>query len=280
MSDAANLREFLRPGEGLRGDAFARAHLFGQVIGKPAGELEDGFSRDVVADEAGGAFPADLYPCEQIRLRAGEREQPLWGKAAITENLGVRHEGDSGAAPVGRGPEVLDRALGDPARKLLRVKLLVARHFDPGVNRQRIDHAYADPVQAPAGGIGLARKLAARVQRCKDHFERRLARELGMLLDRDAAAVVGNRQAVAFVQTHLDARRMACDRLVHRIVEHFGGEMVEGAVIRPADIHPWAAAHRLQTFKHLDCGGVVIAARCRGIGEEIVGRVTGHSANV
>jgi hypothetical protein len=61
---------------------------------------------------------------------------------------------------------------------------------------------------------------------------------------------------------------MAGDRLVHRVVEHFGGEMVQRALVGPADIHAGAAAHRLQPLQHLDRGGVIIAGGCGGSGRE------------
>ena len=66
-----------------------------------------------------------------------------------------------------------------------------------------------------------------------------------MLVHRHAATIVGDGQAVAFLQPDFDARRMACHRLVHRVVEHFGSEVMQRAVVRPADIHAGAAAHGL-----------------------------------
>jgi hypothetical protein len=78
------------------------------------------------------------------------------------------------------------------------------------------------------------------MQRGQDHFERGLAGKLGVRIDRDAAAVVGDRQAVAFLQRDLDPVGMAGDGLVHRIVEHFGGEVVQRALVGAADIHAGA----------------------------------------
>ncbi len=50
---------------------------------------------------------------------------------------------------------------------------------------------------------------------------------------------------------------MAVERLVHRVVEHFGEEMMECALIRAADIHAGPAPHRLEPFENLDIlGGV------------------------
>ena len=92
-----------------------------------------------------------------------------------------------------------------------------------------------------------------------------------MLVHRHAAAVVGDGQPVAFLERDLDAGGVAGDRLVHRVVEHFGGEVVQRALVGPADVHARPAADRLEPFEHLDRGCVVVAARGGGVGEQIVG---------
>ena len=79
----------------------------------------------------------------------------------------------------------------------LAVQLLVARDFDGGFGGERVDDADADAVQAAGGGIGLALELPARVEGGHDDLERRLAGIFRMLLDRDAAAIVGDGEAIA-----------------------------------------------------------------------------------
>ena len=56
----------------------------------------------------------------------------------------------------------------------------------------------------------------------------------------------------------LDEGRMAGDRLVHRVVDHLGEEMMQRVGVGAADIHARAAAHRLEPLQHLDRGGVVV----------------------
>ena len=242
------------------------------MIGEAAGELEHGFGRDIVAGEAGGAFPADFHPGEEIGFRAGELEQAGGLEFRVfAEDFTVRDEGDGGAAPVGRAAEPFERAGWQAFGELLRPKLLVPRHFHPGVAGQCVDDRNPDAVEAAAGGIGLARELAARMQRRQDYFERRLAGELGVLVDRDAAAVVRDRQPVALFQRHLDPVGMAGHRLVHRIVEHFGGEVVQRPLVGTADIHARAAADWLQTLQHFDGAAVVgIAVAGRESIEQVV----------
>ena len=65
---------------------------------------------------------------------------------------------------------------------------------------------------------------------------------------------------------HLDEGRVAGDRLVHRIVDDFREQVVEGGLVRAADIHAGPAADRLKALQNLDRGGGVagLAGRARG----------------
>ena len=94
-----------------------------------------------------------------------------------------------------------------------------------------------------------------------------------MRVDRDAAAVVGDGQAVAGLERDLDAGGVAGDRLVHRIVDDLGGEVVERAVVGAADVHAGAAADGLEAFEHLDRGGVVAVGRGSSGGGKQVGHL-------
>jgi hypothetical protein len=66
---------------------------------------------------------------------------------------------------------------------------------------------------------------------------------------------------------------MTRDRLVHRVVEHFGGEVVERALVRTADVHARTAANRLKPFQHFDGGTIVCFA---GGGGKLVEEIVGH----
>ncbi len=274
------LGKVLIAGEEVGGDAFAAADLFLEMIGQAAGELEHSLLRNIVACQRLGAFPADFHAREQIGLRARQLEQALGAELALAEDLRVGNERDRGAAPVGGIADLGDGALRQALGKLLRMDLAVARHFHPCQHRKRVDHRHTDPVQAARGGIGLPRKLAARMQRGEDHLQRRLAGELGMLVNRHAAPVVGDRELArragrAFLQHHLDAVGMAGHGLVHRVVEHLGGEVMQRAVVGAADIHAGAPPNWLQPLKHLDGGGIVVTAGGRGIVEQVVAHGSG-----
>jgi hypothetical protein len=59
---------------------------------------------------------------------------------------------------------------------------------------------------------------------------------------------------------------------VHRIVEHFGRQMVECALVCAADIHARAAPDWLKAFQHFDGGCIIDFGRTGACApEEIVG---------
>ena len=91
-----------------------------------------------------------------------------------------------------------------------------------------------------------------------------------MRVDRHAAAVVDDCQAVADVERHLDPVRMARDGLVHAVVDHLGGEVVQRAFVGAADIHAGAAANGLKPFEYFDLRGIVAVGRGGGAVEQIV----------
>ena len=241
------------------------------MIGEAAGELERRFGGRVVADQLGRAFPADFDPGEQIGLGPRELYSALRLERCMSPKISASGMKDT-LVPrrLGVGAEFFERAERRAAREALAVELLVARHLDHRVGRQRVDDADPDAVQAARGGIGLALELAARMERGHDDLERRLAGKFGVRVDRDAAAIVGDGQAIAGVERDLDAGRMARDRLVHAVVDHFGGEVMQRAFVGAADIHAGAAANRLQPLQHLDLRSVIaLGGRGRGV-EQIV----------
>ena len=89
-----------------------------------------------------------------------------------------------------------------------------------------------------------------------------------MGVDRDAPAIVGDREGAIGMQMHLDAIGMAGDGFVHGVVEDFRGQMVQGAFIGTADIHARAPAHRFQSLEDLNVLSGIVAAARRGIVEQ------------
>jgi hypothetical protein len=62
------------------------------------------------------------------------------------------------------------------------------------------------------------------------------------------------------VEAHRDDLGVAGDRLVHRVVEHLGEEVMQRPLVGAADVHARPLADRLEAFEDLDvlCG---VAAR-------------------
>ena len=157
-------------------------------------------------------------------------------------------------------PSCFELALRHAARKAHAVELAAARHLDLESVRQRVDDGDADAVQAARGLVDLGIELSAGMQRAHDDFERGFLREFRVRVDRDAAAVVGDGQEAVGRKLDVDEGRMAGDRLVHRIVDHLGEEMVQRLFVGAADIHAGTPAHRLQAFEHLDVGRAIAFA--------------------
>ena len=121
-------------------------------------------------------------------------------------------------------------------------------------------------MQAARGVVDLAVELAAGVQRGHDDLERRLVLELGVRIDGNAAAVVGHRQVAVGRQFDLDPGRVAGDRLVHRVVDHLGEQMVQRLLVGAADVHAGAPPDGLQPFQHLDVGRRIAVGGIAGLG--------------
>ena len=226
---------------------------------RPPGNWNTACSGTSVAEPATGRSASGFRPRRRDRpwtgpaCRAGPGSNvasaPKISRSGVKVTVVPRRLGAAPTSSSGRGGDALGEALA--------VELLLARYLDDGFGRKGVDDRDADAVQAAGGRIGLAFELAARVERGEDHLERRLARIFGVRVDRDAAAVVGDGQAVARFERDLDPAGMAGDRLVHRIVDDFGGEMVERAGVGAADIHARPAADRLEALEDLDRGSVV-----------------------
>ena len=60
-----------------------------------------------------------------------------------------------------------------------------------------------------------------------------------------AATIIANGQPVGPFQMHIDARRMPRHRLIHRIIENLGSQMVQGTIISTTDIHARSVPDRL-----------------------------------
>ena len=111
----------------------------------------------------------------------------------------------------------------------------------------------------PAGDlVGIVVEFAAGVNLGQDDFERAHA-AIGMSVDRDASAVIDDRDRTIRVQRDVDVPAVAGHRLVDRIIDDLVDQVMQPARRRVTDIHPWTQPNRLDPLEHPDVRpGVVL----------------------
>ena len=97
----------------------------------------------------------------------------------------------------------------------------------------------------------LAAELAAGVQHSVNDGDSRDA-QLGLDIDRDAAAIVRYFDDVAGLDGDFDVGAVARQRLVDGVIDDLIDEVVQTGRPGGADIHTGALAHSLQAFQDLD----------------------------
>src|SRR5690606_33788592 len=177
------------------------------------------------------------------------------------KNRGVGTEEHRGARAA-RGAELLHGSKGHALFELLLPLGAIAAYRRDQFLRQRIDDRRTDSVKAARRLVVAVLELAAGMQRREDDFERALLR-LRMLVDRNTAAIVGDRQRrFVLVQGDRDVRRMAVHRLVDRVVENFPDEVMESGDANATDVHAGPLADRLEALENRNVFGCV--AGCHG----------------
>ncbi len=252
----------MHQGVGMNGGA--------EVILQAAREVKRVLGRHIVdaLQQRRVTAPANLDPAEQIGLGTSHLEQALRLEGGLgAENLGVRPEADFGAAAVVDLAEVFELAFWVAALEGHAIEFLSARDFDLEPGREGVYDRHADTVKTAGGLIDLGIKFAAGMQRAHDDFERGFFRKFRMRIDRNAAAIVVDRQKSVGAQFHFNEGGVSRQRLVHGVVDDFGEQMMQRLLVGAADIHAGPAAHRLEAFEHLDVPGGVAGlgagtARC------------------
>ena len=173
------------------------------------------------------------------------------------EDLCVGLEGDLGAAPLGRAGHI-ERRRRDAALVRLLVDLAVAPDLEIERLRQRVDHRDADAVQAARHLVAVVVELAAGVQHRQHDFGGRLA--AGVLIDRDAAAVVDHRERSVDVDRDVDLIAEAGQRFVDRVVDDFVDEMMQPRRPGRADVHRRPLPDGFEPLEDFDLVGAVVFA--------------------
>src|SRR5262245_25786006 len=201
-------------------------------------------------------------PVEERQLAEALR-QDVEAELRGLEDQAVRLEGDPGAALV-RDPGLLDRRVRLTPLVALLVDLAVAADLDLEGLGKGVHDGHAHPVQAAGDLVGPVVELAAGVQLGQHDLGRRDALG-GVSLDRDAPAVVLDRDARVYVDRHVDPRAVPRQGLIDRVVHHLEHQVVEAALSGVADVHAGALADGFEAFENLDVLGPVLR-RLRGFG--------------
>ena len=201
---------------------------------------------------------------DQLDLQAAGEEgglaqalgQGVEVEADLFEDLEVGQEGDLGAVLLGR------LALGQVGHRfaalvVLRPDVAVAADLQVQALGERVDDGDADAVQAAGDLVAAAvPELAAGVEDGQHDLGRGALLFLHRL-DRDAAAVVGDRAAVVRVEDDADAVAVAGEGLVDGVVDDLVDEVVEAAGAGRADVHAGTLADRFQSLEDGDVLGAV-----------------------
>ena len=203
----------------------------------------------------------DLQTLVQERhLAEARRKHAVIVDGGLSEDLGVGPEGDRGAGVIGSA-NLVQLLTGFSLLEGDLVFLAIAAHVHPHARGQRVHNRHAHAVQAAGHLVPLAAELAAGVQNGQDDLDRGDLL-LGMLVDRDAAPVVGDGDGVIGVNGHLDMAAVTGQRLVDGVVDHLANKMVQAARARRADVHARTLADRLKPFEDLNVRAVVMIRFC------------------
>ena len=215
------------------------------------------------------------------QLEAGHDEGRLAGpgdelvvaeRGFLGEDLPVRPEPDAGAGDALLHPRALAgqarlggvRRAGAVAVEDARVPALerhaldgrAALDVDVEAGREGVDHRGADAVQSARRDVRAAAELPAGVQLGEDHLDTGQPR-LGLLVDRDAAAVVVHLDGPVRVEGDLDPLRGTGERLVDPVVDDLPDAVHEPAGVGGADVHARSLADRLETLQDQEVTSVV-----------------------
>ncbi len=71
-----------------------------------------------------------------------------------------------------------------------------------------------------------------------------------MLVHRNAAAIVRNRDKPVGIEAHFNEIGMSRNCFVHRVVDDFGEEVMQCLFVSAANVHAGTQTDRLQTFQN------------------------------
>ena len=197
---------------------------------------------------------------QEGHLAETRRKHAVVVNGGLGEDLGVGPEGDRGAGVVG-GAHLVQLLAGFALLEGDLVLLAITTHVHLDARGQRVHNRHAHAMQATGHLVSLATELAAGMQHGQDDLYRGNLL-LGVLIDRDAAAIVGDGDGVVGVNGHLDMAAVTGQSLVDRVVHNLVNQVMETARARGADIHARTFANRFKAFEDLNVRAVVMIRFC------------------
>ena len=196
---------------------------------------------------------------EGVEVVLGDREDALVGK-----------EVDLGAAALGRA-HLAEFRDGVALGVVHLPGKAVAPDLDLERFTQRVDAGDTDAVQAARDLVVGGVELTASMQHREHHLHRGhgLAGGQGLVVDRNAATVVDDRNGVVDMDGDIDARGIAGQRLVDRVVDDLIDQVMQTHFAGRADVHGGAQADRSEAFEDRDifrgvASGLGWSRRCGG----------------
>ena len=194
------------------------------------------------------------------RVEEGQLAEPLGENVVVERDVGerirARAEVDDRPAP-GRLADDLQLGFGIAVSIHLPVGASLAVDGQLQALREGVDDRDPHTVKPAGDLVRVVVELAARVQHRHDDFGGRPS-FLFVVVDRDPATVVRDRDRLVRVDRHRDFGAVPCERFVDGIVDGLEHHMMEpGAVVGVTDIHAGPFSHGLQALQDLDVRGIV-----------------------
>ena len=213
-----------------------------------------------------GEVDADAAVQESELAEAFREDVPdVFGRLGEDGRVGLERHG---RAAVGHRMQRMQLHGGVAALEPDLVRHAVAVDFDRHPGGKGVHAGDADAVEAAGHLVGVVVELAAGVQHGHHDFDGRDA-EFLVDVDRDAASVVADADAVVREDGHGDLRGESGERFVDTVVDHFINEVMQAALGRVADVHAGTLADGFQAVEDRDLvRGIVVRIAVFGLRRE------------
>ena len=131
-----------------------------------------------------------------------------------------------------------------------------------------IYHGNAYAMKAAGNLVAITAELAPGMEHRQNNLHGRLAGF--MQVNRNAAAIIGNGDAVVLMNHHVDIRAVACQRLIYGIVHYLINKMMQSTLRCAANIHARTLPDCLQPFQNLNLLGTVFTIHSRNLSTYIL----------